>query len=399
MTMPWGRAALEEIGVNRSRSLLAFLSVVLGVWSVTVIVAAGTIATAALVQNLEETLGRPATISISVTQLPPGWTDAALRARLSEAAGLYGIHAASPLESVPVVAGSSSRRQSISLMGIAPSLDRIDETRVIAGRWLSKPDAMALAPMLVLNTAAVTQLGFTSSARAVGGLIRLWTLTPVMGRVVGVVQAPPNATAEAFMPARVLERWGAPVGTSLAFSYVVRVDPSAAANTIGLMKFDLARWGVGEGTTVQRTDQTAQFSSGLLAIQLVLAGIAGIALLTGGMGVLNLGLVSVRERVHEFGIRRVFGATRWHLFVMVLAEAVVTTTAAGIAGVLLAVLSVALLPSLLASISPGDSVQASFPWGAAAIGIGLAFALGLLAGIIPARRATQADIVQALRGN
>jgi putative ABC transport system permease protein len=393
----WIRWGLEEMLANRSRTVLAMFSVVVGIWSVTVVVAAGDVGRRSLLQNLEATLGRPATITIGIGTVPTGETISQVRSQVRSALVRFGNPSSSPVESLSMPVGPSSAEIPMTVVGAGPGLADVRLLQMSAGRWLADVDNQDFAPMLVLNTSAVQRLGLISPSAAVGSILWIGTLQPVVGRVVGVLASTTQESPVAYLPAGVLERWGAPPGANLTFSYLARVNPAEADVFAGAISFTLRHWGLGSSLTVARTDHSDALSSGLLAVQLVLASIAGISLVTGGIGVLNLGLVSVRARAHEFGIRRAFGATTLSIFVAVLAEAVLTAVVAGIAGVLLALLTAAFLPELLASLVGGSQVAPSFPLSAALIGIGLSGALGLLAGLIPARKATRRDVMQAIR--
>jgi putative ABC transport system permease protein len=393
----WVRWGLEEMLANRSRTLLAMCSVVVGIWSVTVVVAAGDVGRRSLLQNLEATLGRPATITVGIGTVPTGETISEVRSQVRAAFIRFGNPPSSPIESMNVPVGPPSAQIPMTVVGAGPGLADVRLMTLSAGRWLVDADSRELAPMLVLNASAVRGLGLASPASAIGSLLWVGTLQPVIGRVVGVLAATTQESAVAYLPAPVLERWGAPPGASVNLSYVARVNPTESDAFTGAVSFTLKRWGFGSSVTVARTDHADALSAGLLAVQLVLVAIAGVSLVTGGIGVLNLGLVSVRARVHEFGIRRAFGATTLSIFVAVLAEVVLTAVVAGLVGVLLALVTAAFLPDLLASLIGGTQVTPSFPVSAALIGIGLSGLLGLLAGLIPARRATRRDVMQAIR--
>jgi putative ABC transport system permease protein len=395
--LAWLRAAMEEIVANRSRSFLAVLSVVVGVWSVTVVVAAGEVGRAALIRNLERTLGRPATVRVDVTQTPPGMSISALRDRLSGLMMRYATPLSSPVETVVMPVNVNGTSVSLTLKGVGPRLPDVQFVDQLAGRWLTALDEQSLAPMVVPNANALQRLGIDRTGSVVGSSIHLGTLMPVVGRIVGVVGATPQEDAIVYLPVGTLERWGAPPGAGLSLSYLVRVDPSQADALTNLIRLSLGQWGLNSGATVGRVDRADDVNAGLVAVQAVLAAIAGVSLLTGGIGVLNLGLVSVRERVREFGIRRAFGATPTSIFVMVLAEAVITAIAAGAVGVLLAVVTVGLLPGALTSFTGGEPVTESFPLSAALLGFGLSFLVGMVAGIIPARRANRGSVVEAIR--
>ena len=127
-----------------------------------------------------------------------------------------------------------------------------------------------------------------------------------------------------------------------------------------------------------------------------MAGIAVLVLLLGAVGLVNIALVTVRGRIREIGIRRTFGATAGRVFFAVLMESVVATVAAGIVGVLVAVL-VLRNPWTIEFISQGVSDVPPFPVSAAITGLAAATAVGALAGLIPALVAVRVKVINALR--
>jgi putative ABC transport system permease protein len=123
---------------------------------------------------------------------------------------------------------------------------------------------------------------------------------------------------------------------------------------------------------------------------LLLAGIAAVSLLVGGIGIMNIMLVSVTERTREIGVRKALGATRWNILTQFLAEAVVLCLLGGAIGI-------------AAGIGVSELSQRTMGWNTAvdprsiAVAFGFASATGLLFGVWPARRAARLDPVEALR--
>ena len=123
---------------------------------------------------------------------------------------------------------------------------------------------------------------------------------------------------------------------------------------------------------------------------LLLAGIAGVSLLVGGIGIMNIMLVSVTERTREIGIRKALGATRRTILLQFMIEAVTLCVAGGVVGIGLGV-------------GASRVLQSAFAWNTAvspasvAIAVGFAGLVGVLFGVWPARRAAQLDPIVALR--
>jgi putative ABC transport system permease protein len=124
---------------------------------------------------------------------------------------------------------------------------------------------------------------------------------------------------------------------------------------------------------------------------LVMAVLSSVGLLVGGIGVMNIMLVSVTERTQEIGIRKAIGARRIDIIIQFLLEASVMTAMGGIAGILFGWL-IALVTRLVFT-----SIQASVPLWSAVLGITVSVAVGLFFGIWPANKAARLDPVEALR--
>jgi len=142
-------------------------------------------------------------------------------------------------------------------------------------------------------------------------------------------------------------------------------------------------------TTADRMIQ--QFDAITASVGLIAIAISSIGLLVGGIGVMNIMLVSVTERTREIGVRKAVGATRRDIVFQFLIEAMTLTGVGGVFGVILAIgtsyLVMALVPSLPASV----------PLWAVITGFVVSVAIGLIFGVWPARKAARLDPIEALR--
>ncbi len=126
------------------------------------------------------------------------------------------------------------------------------------------------------------------------------------------------------------------------------------------------------------------------ALTLLLAAIAGISLLVGGIGVMNIMLVSVTERTQEIGLRKALGAQQKDILIQFLIEAVILSAAGGVIGTLIGVGGVV----LIGAVTP---LQAGISPVAIALAVGVSGGIGLFFGVVPARQAAKLDPIVALR--
>jgi putative ABC transport system permease protein len=130
----------------------------------------------------------------------------------------------------------------------------------------------------------------------------------------------------------------------------------------------------------------------MLVLGGVLAGIAGLALLVGGIGIMNIMLVSVTERTREIGIRKAVGARRKDILYQFLTEAMTLSGMGGLVGVAFGYGSAAIIAAIAK-----ENLPAAVPLWAAALGFSFACFVGLVSGVYPAFRAARLDPIQALR--
>jgi putative ABC transport system permease protein len=181
--------------------------------------------------------------------------------------------------------------------------------------------------------------------------------------------------------------------------YEFWVPADMADELTQLIKRDVAgAYGEGWQVDVSRNDYLAWEGGGdpLGPIRLVLAGISVLILLLGALGLVNISLVTVRQRIREIGIRRSFGATAGRVFFAVMMESIVATVVAGAVGVMAAVLIVQ-NPMVRNLVAAGLTDVPPFPAEAALIGLGAATLVGALAGLLPALVAVRVKVIDAIR--
>src|SRR4030095_165625 len=143
-------------------------------------------------------------------------------------------------------------------------------------------------------------------------------------------------------------------------------------------------------SVINQQDQLDSATSTTRTLTLFLGAIAAISLLVGGIGIMNIMLVSVRERTREIGLRKAIGAREGDILTQFLLEALIISLVGALIGLTLGIL-IALAVNLSGLITTAPSL------GAAALAVGFAMAIGLFFGIAPARSAARLDPIDALR--
>lgn len=400
-------AALAEIRIGRVRVALSTICIAVGVAVVTlVIVFAGLVQTAAQ-QIWEQQVGRPVTLQMMPMSQdgPPRMTDAQVeRVR----ADLRRYHVTgSPLQTAQGVAlrvngrmiPTSEMEQGapIEVVGADPDLSKIRRLSVRQGRWFTAQDDQRMEPQLVINEEFAGKAGLTGRS-ALGAVVevgagQLW----IKANVVGVLGRGQNYGQPAvFMPYQAMVRWR--IGAEET-QFVLRVPPGDVAAVTRRIKTDSTKsWGLAAPPEVSRESGDFGAIGGTLGKLALAAAVA--VLLLGSMPVLVLGLVAVRQRRSEFGVHRCFGATGPDLFLTVLTESLIVSAVGGVIGTVLAYLGQKLALMVLHDRGPfgqGVRIDASFPWSAALLGLGVALCVGVLTGLIPALRAMQRSVIRAIR--
>jgi putative ABC transport system permease protein len=157
-------------------------------------------------------------------------------------------------------------------------------------------------------------------------------------------------------------------------------------------KLRAAHDGAKDFSVVTRRELLSTFTDITDQLKIFLAGIAGISLLVGGIGVMNIMLVSVAERTREIGVRKALGATNADVLFQFLLEAILLSLIGGVVGVAVGIAGSAILPEVLTDLPPavvtGNEVALAF---------GVSALIGVVFGVLPAYRSARLQPVEALR--
>jgi putative ABC transport system permease protein len=391
--------AWQELRIHRGRVLLSLIGVAVAVCAITSVVGLGAIAEEASRESNEASGGRPADLSIVVNSTTDGGAAATgVDAAVSTIAKRYRIRYSTHVENANVNVGFPDGEQDIQANIVDPDFATMHRLRMEYGSWFVASDAQRLAPAVVVNSGMYKAMG--SPQLSSHPTIALIGATSTVGVVIGVYQQPgqDDYSTMYILPQGYALFADSGMLRTIPPQYELWVPPAIApALASGIQSQLEKQFGSGYQVNVSRQDYRAFGGPDpLLIVKLVVGGIAGLVLLLGALGLVNISLVTVRQRVREIGIRRSFGASAGRVFFSVMMESVVATVAAGVAGVALAVL---LVENPLSQHYLAMTIidVPSFPIGAAITGLLCATGVGALAGLLPALVAIRVKVIDAIR--
>ena len=401
------RAGLGAVRSHRLRSGLTMLGILIGIAAVILTVGLGLGAQQSVANRINS-------LGTNLLVVTPGSTTSStgVRGGLGTASTLTAADAtalSSPIVAPDIKAVAPTNQRSLTLVagttnwttsviGTTPSWLSVRARAVAEGRFLTTQDVNSSAAVTVLGATTATELFGTRDP--VG---RTVTVGDLPMQVVGVLAASgtngaTNQDDLALVPMSTATQrlFGGPTRSSVQTIYVEATSQgtlSAAYQEAQTLLLNLHG-----DTSVATADFTIASQASLLStatsvtqtLTVLLAGIAGISLLVGGIGVMNIMLVSVTERVHEIGLRKALGATPRVIRQQFLVEASVLGLAGGLAGAAIGVVGALLLPRVIS-----QTVIVSVPATVGAIVV--ATGIGVVFGVYPASRAARLAPIDALR--
>ena len=411
------KLGIKSLLLHKLRSVLTMLGVVFGVGSVIAMLAIGE---GSKQQTLKE-FERMGTNNIILASRKPADADSVgnTGSRTAEYGltrmdferirrSVAGVRRVVPVHERKVTASMSTRRVEIEVAGTTADWFDLIDRELLAGRRFTDLDGERLRPVAVLTEQLARRL--LATERVIGQRI---AMDDKVLTVVGVIRSEdrleedggtPDADIDAYVPFETyMDLWG-PVtiersaGTRNAEDVELRRMIVEAAETP--MVLPLART---IRYLLDRFHETADYSVSVpyellrqrarsQAIwNLTLGSIAGISLLVGGIGIMNIMLASVTERTREIGIRRAIGAKRGQIVVQFLTEALLLSSVGGLIGIALGALA---LPF---AISYYSGYPTAVPAYAIFLSVGISLLVGCVFGLYPALRAAKLDPIVALR--
>ena len=404
------RTAADAVRSHRLRSALTMLGILIGISAVVLTVGLGAGARADIAEQIDE-------LGSNVLVVSPGSSTDSSGVRggfgtastltTADAAALTSAGSAPDVEAVAGVASTSgsltvgTTNWTTTLMGTTPSWQDVRTRDLAAGRFITEADEVDAAPVVVLGPDTATEL-FGDAESAVGESVSSGGSTLDVVGVLEALSSSEDTTNNdlAIVPMSTYAQRLVGGADRDAVTEIVLRSTDAATLSAAYQEADtilLNRHGI---TDPEDADFSIATQESILTaansvddtMTVMLGGIAVISLLVGGIGVMNIMLVSVSERVREIGLRKALGGRPRSIRRQFLVEASILGAAGGALGVLVGVAGSVVLPAL-------TDARVELSLWVAAMAIVVAVAIGVAFGVYPAGRAARLAPIDALRND
>jgi len=396
--------SLNMLSLNKTRTALAVLGIVIGIGSVIALISLGQ-ATQQSIEARIESLGSNL-LTISPGALNQGGVRSAAGSRTSLTLDDANAIASSPqITTINKVSPELSRRTQVTtggsntntqVIGVMPVYAEVHKLEIASGNFILQRDVDIMNKVAVVGPQVVTDL-FGEGTNPIGQSIRINSQTL---RIIGTTVAKggsgfANQDDIIYVPLTTAQKqlFGVNYLSSISLEAKNADVMTAAQNEVGyflLARHKLSDPAQADFSIFSQQDilNTAAAATGTFTT--LLSGIAAISLLVGGIGIMNIMLVTVTERTREIGLRKALGAKKRVVTLQFLTESIILTFAGGIIGVFLGIVASYIIANATGSpfiIAPGSIVLAFI----VSAGIGIIF------GWYPAQRAANLQPIEALR--
>ena len=387
------KMALRSIGSSKMRSLLTMLGIIIGVMALVVLVSLVNGATTSVTDAVSSLGSSMITVTVSDDKGKPV-TPETLEQWMQEP----GLGALAPYQSATVVGKHGSEYASVTLYGTTPAYYDIQGLQLSMGRWLKNADDDNHSYVCVLNESAAEDLiGYTD---CVGQTL---LLNDVEFTVVGVLQENEDSltsvltsgTKMAYLPWSTLIRLTDSAVNEVTTFYAGAPEGGALADVADrLEKKLLERFDEDEDAfSVSTSDMLEDAMDSITnVLSVLLGGIAAISLVVGGIGIMNIMMVTVTERTREIGIRKAIGASRGTILTQFLMEAVVLCMMGCGLGIFLSWAILQVVSTVVAS----TGIVFLLDGGVVLVAVVFCFIIGVVFGLYPANKAAKMKPIDAL---
>ncbi|MDP1418593.1 ABC transporter permease [Peribacillus simplex] len=380
------KMAIRSIKTNKIRAFLTMLGIIIGVASVIVLVSIGQ-GSSQSVQDEINSLGTNL-ITVSVTDTDSLELTDDIIGQFKE---LNGISEVAPVVTGRVYAKNGEAAAQVSMTGATSSYLSVRDLELSQGRFLTDMETELRSKVVVLGSDTANTL-FENQKAVDQNLL----IGGVSYRVIGVLKS-----VGTFMGSS---------GDDVIIAPITTAERATGSMTIGTVYLkaeneniiDRAMYQVQDTMTTSFPEQSDNYSvsnqEDLMdtmstvsdTFTLMLGGIASISLLVGGIGIMNIMLVSVSERTKEIGIRKAIGANRKSILLQFLIEAMVLSCLGGLLGVAIGL-------GIAKMISVFSSLTISYSWSVTLFAFLFSILIGIMFGVFPANKASRLNPIQALR--
>lgn len=386
------KMAWKSISSNKMRSFLTMLGIIIGVLALVVLVSLVSGATSSVNDQISSMGANLIQVSVMEDKDKP-----VKLSDLEDLAEEEEIRETAPVAQINSTASSTYAEETAVVYGTTGAYSDIMQQELYSGRFLKNTDVDNHTNVAVINAGLATEV--LGRMDVVGETIKL---DGVSYMVVGVLQADDSDTSttqtyEAYIPYTSLVRLTDSVSMEITSFYVSAVseeslDPAEEVVTEMLMeRFDQDEDAF---TVINQSTIMEAMESVNSILSLLLGGIAGISLLVGGIGIMNIMLVSVTERTREIGIRKAIGAGRGVIMLQFLIEALMISLMGCAIGILLSWITLQVI-----SVIGKDSMAFALSPGVVWIAVVFSILIGVVFGIYPANKAAKKKPIDALRYN
>ena len=391
--------ALRELRRNKMRSFLTMLGIIIGVAAVITLVTLGGGATKQVTEQIAA-LGSNLLMIRPGKHMGPGQSSGAAPFKLADAEALArdvpSLAAVAPTAGSAVTAIYANGNWNTTVTGTSEQYFQVNNRVIRSGRLFTEADVRSGTAVCVIGETVRAKL--FGSRDPVGSRIRLNKLScEVIGLLAPRGQASMGADQDdiVVVPLRTFQRRIAGNTDVSMIQVSVRDGAATAEAEKAITRVLRARRHLSanedDNFDVMDLKEIAAMLSGTTKVLTSLLGaVAAVSLLVGGIGIMNIMLVSVTERTREIGTRLAIGALEWEVLLQFLVEAVVLSSFGGLTGIVLALGSAVVLAGLL---------NVPFVFNAPIVFVAFLFsaAVGVVFGYFPARKAARLDPIEALR--
>ncbi|HEY3317672.1 MAG TPA: ABC transporter permease [Coriobacteriia bacterium] len=388
------RIAMRALAANKARSFLTMLGVIIGVAAVILLVSIGSGVQSSITSQIEG-LGSNL-LFVFPGQLeggrggPGGGGGLTKRFTLEDAKllrnRLQGASFVAPAAAGAVTARFENRTAKGQLIASDENIEQVGTYKIATGRWYRRSEVDGAARVVQLGSAVTDQL--FPNTNPIGKEVSVngqrFRVIATMQKIGGGFGGSQDTVV--YMPVTTAQRL---TGSTDIAEIIVKVTRSEDVNQVRAQIKRLFKPRFGAEFTVFSQEQTLSLLGNLLGtLTVMLAGIAGISLVVGGIGIMNIMLVSVSERTREIGIRKAVGARTYDILSQFIIEAVMLSVTGGLVGIAIGAGGAAALKSV---------VPTEVTWWSVALAFFFAAAVGVFFGAYPAYRASKLDPIVALR--